>query len=148
MNTSCIVFINLSPARRNEHFCHFEQIPCPDKVRKSVSSVTRLAEKSCGNQTMEVQLRLTDCNRAVRSTLFFFGGGGGTHLGVRSLNRTEGLQQTTSFAGIPFGLKGIIHAVTQSMLNFQFVTVFPFPPPFCPPARPGSCWVPSLTNVL
>lgn len=51
-------------------------------------------------------------------------------LGVLSLNGAEGLQQATSFAGISFGLKGIIHAVTQSTMNFQFVTVFPCLLPF------------------
>lgn len=129
MNTSCIVFINLSPARRNEHFCHFEQIPCPDKVRKSVSSVTRLAEKSCGNQTMEVQLRLTDCNRAVRSTLFFWGGGGDAS-GGSFIKQNGGTAANHFFCRNPFWLERNYSCRYAIHVEFSICHSFPLPPPF------------------
>lgn len=125
-NISCIVFINLSPVRRNEHFCHFEQIPCPDKVRKFVSSVTRLAEESCGNQTVEVQLHLTDCNRAVRSN--FFGGGGGENLsGDPFIKQNEGTAANHLFCRNPFWLERNYSCRYAIHVEFSICHSFPLP---------------------
>lgn len=144
MNISSIIFMNkkLSLAKGNENLCHFEQILILPRVGKSISSVTCLVCSTSSSLLMEDQLHLAiefGFGRVLFSFLLKQNKPKNptkklntqtTRLGVLSLNGAEGLQQATSFAGISFGLKGIIHAVTQSTLNFQFVTVFPCLLPF------------------